>query len=424
MERMNADYTRVSTIEQALEGYSLDFQKEQISKYRDLYLNDNQSKFKLYEDDGTSAKNLNRKNIKKLIEDIKQYKIGKVIVYSLDRLTRSVKDLIHLIDLFEYYDVELISIREKVETKTAMGRFFMMIIILIAEWERETISERTRTRMHQAMQSGLYIFGNPPFGFDVVDKKLVPNKYEIEIVTLIFNMYYFDKYSAYGISAYLSTLTGKQFTWNRVRKILSNKIYIGDYENKNLYIENYIEPQISSDLFDRTQDMLASRSDHDSFTYLFRNVCFDTNGYRLKLSSTTKISSGITYLYYKDKANQLINQKYIEDQVVDDINDFMNRKYKRLVMNRVRELKKHDHAALTLVEMYRDGTISKRDYGIALRDCKKKISDLEKHLLVKNINMKSWNKMQDTEKADFIARYVEKIIIDVPCKIVKSITFI
>lgn len=123
MERMNADYTRVSTIEQALEGYSLDFQKEQISKYRDLYLNDNQSKFKLYEDDGTSAKNLNRKNIKKLIEDIKQYKIGKVIVYSLDRLTRSVKDLIHLIDLFEYYDVELISIREKVETKTAMVVF-------------------------------------------------------------------------------------------------------------------------------------------------------------------------------------------------------------------------------------------------------------------------------------------------------------
>lgn len=123
MERMNADYTRVSTIEQALEGYSLDFQKEQISKYRDLYLNDNQSQFKLYEDDGTSAKNLNRKNIKKLIEDIKQYKIGKVIVYSLDRLTRSVKDLIHLIDLFEYYDVELISIREKVETKTAMVVF-------------------------------------------------------------------------------------------------------------------------------------------------------------------------------------------------------------------------------------------------------------------------------------------------------------
>ena len=109
-----------------------------------------------YVDEGESAWSLNRKEMIRLIVDVSNGEIDVIIVHNLDRLTRRLKDLIHLLELFQVAEVSLVSIKEKIETETAMGRFFIIIIILIAQWELETISERTKRGMDRSAKEGNY----------------------------------------------------------------------------------------------------------------------------------------------------------------------------------------------------------------------------------------------------------------------------
>lgn len=92
----------------------------------------------------------------RLIVDVSNGEIDVILVHNLDRLTRRLKDLIHLLELFQVAEVSLVSIKEKIETETAMGRFFIIIIILIAQWELETISERTKRGMDRSAKEGNY----------------------------------------------------------------------------------------------------------------------------------------------------------------------------------------------------------------------------------------------------------------------------
>lgn len=176
-------YIRVSTDEQAREGISLDSQKAKITAYcelNDIELVD------IIEDAGKSGKDLNREGIQSLLSMIKARQVDAIVVYKLDRLSRRVKDTLSIMDLVEKKGIAFHSITERIDTKSAMGKFFLNIMASMNQWERDTISERTRDALQHKIRNGERA-GQIPYGWNVSEdgKTLVENPKEQEAIVLI-----------------------------------------------------------------------------------------------------------------------------------------------------------------------------------------------------------------------------------------------
>jgi len=179
-----AIYTRVSTDNQAeVEFNSCEAQLEKIKSF--IKSQENMEVFKVYSDPGFTGANLNRPALNEILNDIKQNKVNLVISYKIDRLTRSPKDFYQLIELFEEYNVDFISVTERFDTSTPSGRLLRNIMLTFAQFERELASERTKDKMYQRAQKGMWNGGIVPFGYKKENKKLIINKKESEIVTFL-----------------------------------------------------------------------------------------------------------------------------------------------------------------------------------------------------------------------------------------------
>lgn len=214
-------YVRVSTEEQAREGISLDNQKAKIEAYCEL--NDLEL-VETIEDAGKSGKDLNREGIQSLLARIKARQIDAVVVYKLDRLSRRVKDTLTLMDLIEKKSVAFHSITEKIDTKSAMGKFFLNIMASMNQWERDTISERTRDALHHKIERNERA-GQIPYGWTLAKdgKTLMENPLEQEAIGLIRDLYK----KGYNYSAICRELTkegygpiGKQWHAQSVKNII------------------------------------------------------------------------------------------------------------------------------------------------------------------------------------------------------------
>ena len=158
-------YCRESTREQAKYGFNLDDQEKKIQKYVDVYYADNSYSLTMMREEGASAKSLNRPKMNELMSMVRRKRVDTIIIHNLDRLTRQVKDLATLLEEFEKYDVSLISITEKIDTKSPMGRFFIYMIVLIAQWEWETISSRSIRGIEESARQGNYALPGAPVGY-------------------------------------------------------------------------------------------------------------------------------------------------------------------------------------------------------------------------------------------------------------------
>ena len=221
-------YIRVSTEEQAKEGISLDNQAASITAYckaKEWDLTE------IITDEGLSAKDLKREGVQKLIAMVKAKKFDMLIVYRLDRLTRSIRDLGYLTqDLFDKHDVAFSSIRESFDTSTATGRLMLNLIGCIAQWERETIAERTRDGLRYK-KSKLERYGPVPFGFELDGKDLRPNKDELTIVDRIRDLRHRLRFSYRAIANRLNaegvrTRAGRKWFASSIRVITNNEIYL------------------------------------------------------------------------------------------------------------------------------------------------------------------------------------------------------
>lgn len=170
-----AIYIRVSTNMQAEEGFSLDGQRSRLTSFsdsQDWEIHD------FYVDEGKSAKDLNRPEMERMLKDMEERKFDVVLVYKLDRLTRSVGDLHKLLKEFEKYDVKFKSATEVFDTTSAMGKLFITIVAAMAEWERGTISERVRFGIEQMITEGKRPGGILPYGY-TQDSELIEEEAEI-----------------------------------------------------------------------------------------------------------------------------------------------------------------------------------------------------------------------------------------------------
>jgi DNA invertase Pin-like site-specific DNA recombinase len=195
--------------------------------------------YKTYQDKGYSGKNTQRPAFKELLSDIKGGEIHKVIVYKLDRISRSILDFSNMMQVFEKHQVEFISCTEKFDTSTPMGRAMLNICIVFAQLERETIQKRVADAYYSRSQKGLYMGGRVPYGFHmeqtviggIKTSKYVVNPEEAEQIKLLYELYA-DPHTSYGdVIQYISDHRIKNLrnhTWNRTRisEIIKNPIYV------------------------------------------------------------------------------------------------------------------------------------------------------------------------------------------------------
>lgn len=272
-----ACYVRVST-ENQLENYSIDEQIDRLTAYckaKDYY------NVKFYTDGGYSGGNINRPALKNMISDIENGKIHIVIVYKLDRLSRSQKDTLLLIeDTFTKNNVGFISMNENFDTTTPFGKAMIGILSVFAQLEKDQITERfTMGRIGRA-KSGLYHGGSTiPTGYDYVDGKLIVNEYEALQIRELFELFNSGK-SILSIQKYMSgKYTTKHGAWSSeslVRKILKNPLYIGKVKFKGEYYDGIHTPIVSKDVFNLANNLLSSVERTNNYTS-FQKTPFKAN---------------------------------------------------------------------------------------------------------------------------------------------------
>ena len=236
-------YIRVSTEDQAREGFSLGEQEEkllQLCNFKDLEV------YKVYKDAGISAKDMeHRPQFQAMLQDMKEGKINYIVAYKLDRITRSVRDLEELISVLEQYNCFLLCDRDDVNTSTANGRFFVRMLTVLSQLEIEIVSERTKFGLNGAIKSG-HIPGQRPFGYKSADDKtMIIDNATRPYVEKIFDMYLEGK-SFQQIANYFkenNVYPQKKWRDTTIQKIIDNKIYMGDYEQyKRIGKQENLEP--------------------------------------------------------------------------------------------------------------------------------------------------------------------------------------
>jgi site-specific DNA recombinase len=186
-----AIYTRKSTQEGLEQEFnSLDAQREAGEAYIKSQKHENWILLpKQYDDGGFSGGSLERPALHSLIADIKKGLIDVVVVYKVDRLSRSLHDFAKLVEIFEKHNVSFVSVTQQFNTTSSMGRLTLNILLSFAQFEREVIGERVRDKIAASRQKGMWMGGTPPLGYDVKDKKLYINPKEAETVRFIFQQY-------------------------------------------------------------------------------------------------------------------------------------------------------------------------------------------------------------------------------------------
>ena len=239
MTKFVAMYLRVSTFDQAHNGYGLGDQEVQCRKYIDLYFPNDE--VRIYKDDGYSAKNLSRPEMSRMLQDVYKGKIHTVVAFKLDRLTRSVIDTYKLIKTVMEYDCSLVAVVDRIDISSANGRMLVGILSVISQWEREVISERTVAGLEQMVRSGKYPYGGrDPFGWtrDKNVLKIVPE--EADIIKDMTQKYVYEGYGIDDLRIYLEKTYGMKKKWYFIRNCLINKRNIGIFEYRGVEYDDVV----------------------------------------------------------------------------------------------------------------------------------------------------------------------------------------
>lgn len=265
--KKTAAYVRVST-ENQLENYSIDEQTERLKAYckaKDLTI------VKIYTDGGYSGGNINRPALQQMLKDIDNHMIDTVIVYKLDRLSRSQKDTLMLIeDKFLVNNVDFISINENFDTATPFGRAMIGVLSVFAQLEKDQITERfTMGRIGRAKNGYFHGGAYAPTGYDYKDGMLVVNQYEAMQVVNLYKRFAAG-HTLHNCWQYMQkNYTTKYGAWKSealIRNVLKNEIYVGKVKFKGAIYQGNHEPIISQELFDEVQRMFFnSRKDMEAY---------------------------------------------------------------------------------------------------------------------------------------------------------------
>lgn len=254
-------YVRVSTAEQAKEGYSIGEQTERLQKYCEAH---GWNIYNIYTDAGYSGASMDRPALQQLLMDSKARRFQMVVVYKLDRLSRSQKDTLKLIeDDFLANNVDFISMQENFDTSSPFGRAMIGILAVFAQLEREQIKERMEMgKMARAKEGKWMGGGHVQFGYDYDGENLVVNEYEAMIVRLMFRLI-LEGNSVHRVSKILNEKGYRTketaFRDKTVLRMLKSRMYIGEMKYKQEWMPGLQEPLIDIKTFDEVQRILTER---------------------------------------------------------------------------------------------------------------------------------------------------------------------
>ncbi len=269
-----------------------------------------------YDDGGYSGGNLERPGLKRLMADIEAGRIDIVVVYKIDRLTRSLTDFAKLVDVLDRNGVSFVSVTQQFNTTTSMGRLTLNILLSFAQFEREVTGERIRDKIAASKAKGMWMGGTPPLGYDVVERKLLVNEPEADLVRYIFR-----RYAEHGSAAELvrelaiegrttkawQTQNG-QFREGRpidqqyLFKLLRNRIYLGEIQHKDTSFPGQHEAIIDQDTWDLVHAFVDRRKQgpREGITQhpaLLAGLLHAPDG-QLMIHSYTRKKNGRLYRYY------------------------------------------------------------------------------------------------------------------------------
>ena len=251
-----AIYTRVSTDNQAeVEFNSCEAQEAKIKSF--ITSQEDMEVFKVYSDPGFTGANLDRPAFQELLEDVRQKQINLVIAYKIDRLTRSPKDFYNLIEVFDKYGVNFISVTERFDTSTPSGRLLRNIMLTFAQFERELTSERTKDKMIQRFNKGMWNGGISPFGYKDENKRLVIDIKESGIVKNIYESYINSRSLAKVCENLkhnsITYRNGRLFSNTTIAYILRNPVYTGKVKFGGKLTQGNHQPIIAQEVFQAVQ---------------------------------------------------------------------------------------------------------------------------------------------------------------------------
>lgn len=241
-----AIYIRVSTQDQAQHGFSLDAQEDSLQNYAKAL---GYEIYKIYRDEGKSAKDLNRPEMINLLRDAEARKFQAIFIYKLDRFSRSLKDLILTIDKLKDWGIDFVSLQDKIETASASGKLMFQIIGAFAEFERNIIGDRTKFGMERKAKEGGFIT-KAPKGYNLINKQLIINEKDAEEIKQIF-----DEFLNTNVS--LTQLAKKSnMTTAGIKKLLLNTTYLGKVKFAGKESEGQHKPILERQIFDKVQEKL------------------------------------------------------------------------------------------------------------------------------------------------------------------------
>src|SRR5208283_4518291 len=315
--QLSANRHRVST-DQGLEQdfNSLDAQREASEAYVKSQAHEGWKQIRnRYDDGGFSGGSMDRPALRKLLSDIRERRIDVVVVYKVDRLTRSLADFAKLVELFDAHNVSFVSVTQAFNTTSSMGRLTLNVLLSFAQFEREVTGERIRDKIAASKQKGLWMGGAVPLGYRVEDRSLVVVEEEAEIVRLIFDLYVAHKSircvqtalrernikTRERVLATGRKIGGIYFTNGPIAHILHNRIYIGEIRHKGKSWPGEHAPIVDPEVFISVQKLLMERrrfrlADRAKSDALLLGKLFNGAGERMTPGYTVK--QGVRYRYY------------------------------------------------------------------------------------------------------------------------------
>ena len=312
-----AIYTRVSTdhgLDQ--EFNSLDAQHDAASAYIRSQAHAGWTLIRSrYDDGGYSGGSTDRPALQKLLDDIRARKIDVIVVYKVDRLTRSLADFAKLVELFDAHGVSFVSVTQQFNTTTSMGRLTLNVLLSFAQFEREVTSERIRDKIAASKRKGIWVGGPLPLGYELKDGKIIIIENEADRVRLIFRRYL----EVGGVNQLVRDLRDRNFL-TKVRPLatgatrggipfgrgslfylLRNRFYIGEVKYKGEVFAGEQPAIMDHALFDAVQQTLTDQWSHrtvmrNKSDHLLTGLLFDDAGHRMVPTHATK--AGIRYRYY------------------------------------------------------------------------------------------------------------------------------
>ena len=452
-------YIRVSTFDQAREGFSLREQEERLKEFCKFK---RYNIYKVYQDAGISAKNDKRPAYQEMIEDVKKGNINVIVALKLDRLTRSVYDIEKLMKFVNDYECDIDCMADESNTTTSNGRMVMRIMTSVSQNEIEKCSERTKFGMAGAIKNG-HIPNRTGLGFKRENKKLVPDSLTKDIIVRIFDLYLEGKSHQAIANIYNKEKVLGKTNWydSTIQKILSNELYKGDYVNGKrtkhpTYYENVIEPIVSKEKWESCQYQKLRNARHyeRTATYLFTNKlkCSKCGNF-LGGHATTK-TNGKKYYYYKcNTCKTYFNEIDIEKELkafmleLAKQDDLINNYYTPFIKSKLedktedykKEIKDLDKQLDRIKTAYIKGVVKLEDFDKEIKHIEYQKSDLEKRqkeqkqydnlsftlndlLIIQDMQeiefytnpdvLNNWSNKSKEEKQKIIGKYIDNITIE------------